>query len=255
MIGLRYGAFGLLVGLAIPFFALRPATVPPPAAKPSGGEIQISNEELADRFHRYYYQSRDRTWNNMRWLGVPTLKMPLDMWIYQEMLYEIKPDVLLECGTFNGGSALYFASLMDLVKKGRVITIDIEAKPDMPKHPRINYLIGSSTSPEIFAQVRRLIKPGETVMVSLDSNHSKGHVLAELKTYADLVSVGSYLVVEDTNINGHPVLPEFGPGPMEALDEFLSENKNFVSDKDREKFLVTFNPRGYLKKVSASATK
>ncbi len=133
-----------------------PATAPTPA----GGEIQISNQELVDRFHRYYYQSRDRTWNNMRWLGTPTLKMPLDMWIYQEILYEVKPDVLVECGTFNGGSALYFASMMDLIRKGRVVTIDIEAKPDLPKHPRIKYLLGSSTSPEIFAKVRSLIKLG-----------------------------------------------------------------------------------------------
>ena len=88
-------------------------------------------------------------------------------------------------------------------------------------------------------------------MVSLDSNHSKAHVLAELKTYAGLVSVGSYLVVEDTNINGHPVYPEFGPGPMEALNEFLPGHKNFVIDKEREKFFVSFNPSGYLKKVSA----
>ena len=248
--GLRYGAFGLLAGLAIAFFTMRPVAAPTPIAKPAA-TAEISNQELVDRFHRYYYQSSERTWSNMRWLGVPTLKMPLDMWIYQEILYEVKPDVLIECGTYNGGSALYFASMMDLIKKGRVITIDIEPKPNLPKHPRINYLLGSSISPEIVAKVRSLIKPGETVMVSLDSNHSKAHVLAELKTYADLVSVRSYLVVEDTNINGHPVYPEFGPGPMEALNEFLPDHKNFTIDKEREKFFVSFNPSGYLKKVSA----
>lgn len=152
------------------------------------------------------------------------------------------------------GSALYFASIMDLLGKGRVISIDINRHPGFPKHNRIEYLTGSSTSPEIAAQVRQRIKAGETVMVSLDSDHSKNHVLGELRTYGPMVTVGSYLVLEDTNINGHPVLPTFGLGPMEALDAFLGENRDFVIDKDREKFFLTFNPRGYLRKACGSAT-
>ena len=86
-------------------------------------------------------------------------------------------------------------------------------------------------------------------MVDLDSNHSKQHVLEEMRAYAPMITIGNYLIVEDTNINGHPVLPEFGPGPMEAVEEFLKENHDFVPDPSREKFLVTFNPGGYLRKV------
>jgi len=87
------------------------------------------------------------------------------------------------------------------------------------------------------------------VMVILDSNHDKDHVLNELRSYNRFVTKGSYLIVEDTDFNGHPVLPDYGPGPMEAVKAFLSENKDFEVDKSREKFFLTFNPRGYLKKI------
>ncbi|MFN0170779.1 MAG: CmcI family methyltransferase [Bryobacteraceae bacterium] len=205
---------------------------------------------MLDAFHRYYYDNHTQTWGNTRWLGVHTQKLPLDLWIYQEMLFDEKPAVLIECGTFLGGSAYYFASVMDLMNHGRVITIDIEPRDNRPRHPRITYLTGSSISGEIADQVRRLIAPGEKVMVSLDSDHKKDHVLAELRRYGALVSPGGYLVVEDTNINGHPVFPAFGPGPMEAVEQFLKENKKFQPDKTREKFSLTFNPKGYLRRIS-----
>jgi cephalosporin hydroxylase len=89
----------------------------------------------------------------------------------------------------------------------------------------------------------------DTVLVLLDSDHAKDHVLREIGVYGTLVTPGSYLVVEDTNVNGHPVEPEFGPGPMEAVEEFLRERRDFVVDETREKFYLTFNPRGYLRKV------
>ena len=89
-------------------------------------------------------------------------------------------------------------------------------------------------------------------MVILDSDHSRDHVLAELRAYAPMVTTAQYLIVEDTNVNGNPVLPEFGPGPMEALDAFLAENDDFEPDDEREKFLLTFNPRGYLRRVSVT---
>ena len=99
------------------------------------------------------------------------------------------------------------------------------------------------------AQVGKLISDKDKVMVILDSDHHKEHVLNELRIYGKFVTKESYIIVEDTNINGHPVYPDFGPGPMEAVEEFLRENKNFVIDKTREKFYLTFNPRGYLKKI------
>ena len=88
-----------------------------------------------------------------------------------------------------------------------------------------------------------------TVLVVLDSDHSRDHVLAEPRAYAPLVTPGSYLVVEDTNINGHPVYEAFGPGPMEAVQDFLKERDDFEADRSREKFLLTFNPRGWLRKL------
>ena len=186
---------------------------------------------------------------NSRWLGVPIEKGPFDTWVYQEIICETKPDVLIEAGTFKGGSALYFASIFDLMKRGRVLTIDIKQFPDRPQNERITYLLGSSTSDAIFQQVKNSIHPGEKVMVSLDSNHHKDHVLKELKLYSGLVTPGNYLVVEDTDLNGHPVLPLFGPGPMEAVEEFLKNNSDFIQDRSREKYGVTLFPGGWLKRV------
>lgn len=148
-----------------------------------------------------------------------------------------------------GGSALFLASMCDLVDNGKVATIDIECKEGRPTHRRITYLLGSSTSKEIVEQLRKLISDKDKVMVILDSDHHKEHVLSELRIYSEFITKGSYLIVEDTNINGHPVVPEFGPGPMEAADEFLKENKCFIVDRDKEKFYLTFNPNGFLRKM------
>ena len=155
---------------------------------------------------------------------------------------------MIESGTYKGGSALYFASLMDLLGKGRVITMDIYVFPGLPNHPRITYLVGSSTAADAASRVRAQIRPGETVMVVLDSDHSRDHVLKELQTYGPLVTSGSYLIVEDTNLNGHPADPTHGPGPMEAVQAYLATTADFTPDRSREKFMLTFNPNGYLKR-------
>jgi cephalosporin hydroxylase len=206
-----------------------------------------------DSFHRLYYDSEDRTWGQTLWLGTRVLKLPLDLWIYQEMLWELKPGLIIECGTAHGGSAYFLASICDLIGRGKVLTIDVIENPGRPAHPRITYLLGSSTSDAIVQQVRSLARNEQPIMVILDSDHSKAHVLNELRLYSDLVTEGSYLVVEDTNINGHPAHPTFGPGPMEALEEFLKTDQRFVVDRSREKLLLTFNPRGYLRRKGAEA--
>ncbi len=202
-----------------------------------------------DEFHKLYYYSLDRTWNNTFWLNVPLLKCPLDVWIYQEIIVELKPDVIIECGTAKGSSALFMAHICDMINNGKIITIDIKREENRPQHKRITYLTDSSISPETVKQVKAVINENDKVMVFLDSDHTMGHVLSELRIYSALVSKGSYIVVEDSNINGHPVDPSHGPGPMEAIDKFLSENKDFIVDKGREKFFLTFNPNGYLKRV------
>jgi cephalosporin hydroxylase len=202
---------------------------------------------VVNDFHKLYYGSPDRTWKSTFWRGVEVQKCPLDLWVYQEILNELQPDLIVETGTLHGGSAYYLAGICDLIGKGRVVTIDLQALPGRPVHPRLTYKLASSVDPATLEEVRTLAGAG-VVLVILDSDHSRDHVLAELRAYAPLVTPGSYLVVEDTNLNAHPVYPEFGPGPMEAVDLFLRENRDFAVDAEREKFFMTFNPRGFLRK-------
>lgn len=170
-------------------------------------------EQVVASYHTWYHRNGATTYNNTSWLGTATQKCPLDTWIFQEILFEIKPDVLVETGTYKGGSSIYYASLMDLLNHGRILTVDIEDYPGKPQHPRTQFLLGSSTSPAILEKLRAAIAPGESVMVTLDSDHHAAHVAEELRLYHELVTPGSYLVVEDTHFNGRPILPGFGPGP------------------------------------------
>lgn len=211
-------------------------------------------DTIVNSFHQLYYQTPEKTWDNTYWLGVPAEKCPLDLWIYQEIIYETKPDLIVETGTRFGGSALFLASICDLVGKGKVVTIDITDEHPQPSHKRITYLKGSSVSSDIINKVGLLVKDELSVMVILDSDHSAKHVLEELQLYSPFVTVGGYLILEDTNINGHPVAADFGPGPMEALDEFLSQGDDFLVDTEKEKFFMTFNPRGFLKRIKPSVT-
>jgi cephalosporin hydroxylase len=200
--------------------------------------------QIVDRFNRLYYNSL--IWRDTRWFGVWAMKPPTDLWAYQEILWETRPDLIVETGTFNGGSAFYLASICELIGNGRVVTIDLEPpRPELPQHERLEYVGGlSSTDPEL----RLAIGNGERVMVILDSNHTYAHVTAELQRYAPLVSPGCYLIVEDTNLNGHPIQPRFGPGPMEAVRDFLVTHAEFEVDSRRHKHLVTFHPSGYLRR-------
>lgn len=227
----------LLVGLAGSAYVFRKAV------------LRALTWPIATSFHILYYHSSERTWHQTYWLGQEVEKNPFDLWVLQEIIYETRPDLIIEAGTWKGGSAFYMASICDQINHGQVVTIDIEEQPRRPQHPRIRYLLGSSTSQQITDQIKSLIKPNDRVMVDLDSDHHKEHVLRELRIYSKLVTKGMYLVVEDTNTNGHPVGLPFSPGPMEALEEFFKENSDFVSDRSREKFFVTFNPKGYLRKI------
>jgi cephalosporin hydroxylase len=219
------------------------------------GGLDRESEELVRRFHELYFTRAPQTWFNTFWLGTPVLKCPLDLWVYQEILFENRPDVIVETGTFHGGSAHFLASICEVLGNGRVITIDIPSGPELPpdpKHPphdRLTYMSGSSVAPETVAAVRESIRPEEKVMVILDSAHNRDHVLQEMRAYSAVVAVGQYLIVEDTNVNGNPILPDHGPGPMEAVREFLAERDDFIADPSREKHLVTFNPGGFLKRV------
>ena len=211
-------------------------------------KIDIGVTDITRMFHMCYYNSR--IWENTFWHGHQILKCPMDMWIYQELIWKIKPDYIIETGTFRGGSALYYSHLFDLQGQGEVITIDVMERPNRPEHDRIHYLIGSSSDAEIFSQVQSMIGENKKVMVVLDSDHSRDHVFKEMQLWHSMVSQNSYMIVEDSNVNGYPVRPDFGPGPMEAINDFLQINNMFEIDKSQEKFLITQNPRGYLKKLS-----
>ena len=194
-------------------------------------------KQLVDDFHRLYYDSAERgsTWKATTYFGHTIWKMPSDMWLYSEILYSLKPALFIETGTAFGGSALYFAHLMDRLGAGKVVSVDLNpVSPQLPRHERIEYFGGkSSTAPEVVAEVRkRAEQVSGPIVVCLDSDHSQAHVLGELKAYADLVTPGSYLIVEDSDINGHPVYPNFGPGPHEAMDEWLPEHPEFVIDEE-----------------------
>lgn len=212
-------------------------------------------QTLVNKFHALYYYSsgEGKTWKNTFWMGLPCQKCPLDMWIYQEIIFKNKPDLIIETGSGSGGSSLYLAMMCDLIGHGNVVSIDINWNVNWPKHPRLKYLHGSSTSSKITNRLKASyvgIEENKTCMVILDSDHHKKHVDEELKLYSEFVSYGQYLVVEDGNVNGHPVCEDHGGGPFEAVADFLLENNNFKIDKElEEKFLLTFNPNGYLRRV------
>lgn len=212
----------------------------------------LTRRWTVERFQKLYYglHTERGTWRDTYWLGHPIMKCPLDLWLYQEIIQSTRPNVIVECGTAFGASALYLAGICDLVGRGTVITVDIDVRPHRPEHARIVYIEGSSTDPATVARVREHIPAGARVMVILDSDHAKAHVLAELYTYGGMVSPGCYLVVEDTILNGNPVVPEHGPGPMEAMRDYLKVDRSFLTDERLGgKFLMTFNPKGYLRKV------
>jgi cephalosporin hydroxylase len=233
--------------IASRYFRWRPA----PAGAPRSPHPPREPHRVAtEAFHQAYYGAWTEGGGtiDLSWFGYRALKCPLDLWIYQEIIVETRPDLIIECGTRFGGSALFLACVCELLRHGRVISIDIETLPDRPSHRLIQYVTGSSTDPAVVARIRRDSR-GRRAMVILDSDHAKPHVLREMELYHDLVAVGCYLVVEDTNVNGHPVLPDFGPGPAEAVEAFLAAHAEFVPDPARERFMMTLNPGGFLKRV------
>lgn len=204
------------------------------------------DKNTIEEFHKILYKIMHEVWWTVPlWRGCYAAKNPIDLMMYSQIIFETKPDFIIECGTQAGGSAAFMADMCNLNNKGKVITIDINKSVDF-NNERIYPIIGDCIAS--VSEVIEQIKDAEKVMVVLDCDHTKEHVLQELKHYAPLVTKGNYLIVEDTNINGNPVFPEFGFGPNEALQEFLKDNKDFEIDKRWERFLVSFNPGGYLKR-------
>ena len=211
----------------------------------------MNNKEIIDAFHIEYEDKR--LFEKISWLGTPMYKLPFDAIVMQELLFKLQPDFIIETGTAKGGSALFFATIMELIGKGTVVTVDIEDKVELKNeiaekifNKRVMRYIGSSVDPEVFKYTSKV---EGTVLVTLDSWHTRNHVFEELNLYSPLVSKGSYIIVEDTHVNGNPVPWKWGEGPMEAVKDFLMINKNFEVDKECEKFYLTFSPNGYLKRI------
>ena len=214
---------------------------------PNGALVQYDEKAVqhaVDEFHKVFYAHQ---W--LWWMGHKMQKCPMDLLMYQEILYECRPDLIIECGTWQGGSALYLANLCDIMNHGMVVTVDINRFIGFPQHPRIVYVTGSSVAAETVKQVKELAQGFRKVMVILDSDHTMPHVFKELEAYSELVSPQQYLIVEDSNIHGHPVREDLPAGPAEAIAKWLPKNDGFVVDKACERFLLTFNPGGYLRRI------
>ncbi len=214
---------------------------------------RLLRDWIIDSFHQLWYDS-DKTWTENAFLGFGIKQLPFDLWLYQDLIYRLRPPFILQTGVSKGGSILFFAHLLDLVQapaSAVVIGVDIELTPEARRidHPRVRLLEGSSTSADTLARVKSLL-PSAQGFVSLDSDHRREHVRQEITLYAPLVGVGSYLVVEDTNINGHPTAPRWGEGPYEAVEDFLVGNQEFVRDDDVwRRNLFSFHQFGWLKRI------
>ncbi|MCL5958742.1 MAG: cephalosporin hydroxylase family protein [Chloroflexi bacterium] len=198
----------------------------------------------------------------LTWLGVPIIQLPEDILVMQELIYKVRPDVIVETGTAHGGTAVFYASMLDLLGKGRVVSIDVEIRKynrlAIQAHPmskRITLIEGSSTDESVVDRVRRLIRPRDIVLVMLDSNHTYSHVREELERYFSLVTPGSYMVVFDGVMeilvdapNGKPEWA--ADNPLAAMRDFLAEHEEFEADPYYNRLGVTYCPRGFLRRKS-----
>ncbi len=216
-------------------------------------EKPMTKEQIVEKFIQTYHAANVH--NRTTWMGIRAQQSPCDLWAIQEIIWDVKPDFIIETGTFKGGGTLFLASvLQNIGGSGKVITVDIESQIGEASklalfQERVVFIEGDSVSEETIRRIAERVK-NSRAMVMLDSDHHKKHVLKELKLYSQFVSPGSYLIVHDTSHNGHPLRTSYGEGPMEAVEEFLKENANFVSDRSREKFLFTFLPQGFLKRIN-----
>jgi len=194
--------------------------------------------------------SETGNFKDVTWFGQPLWQNPLDLWTTQQVITQVKPELLIEAGTHLGGSAHFYATLMDLLGRGRVITIDLFYEPEIT-HERVTFISGSSTDDAVIQRVRTEVQKTQgPVMVILDSDHKRDHVAAELAAYAGFVTPGSYLLVQDSIIDELvPYLRADHPGPLFAIRDFLKEHPEFVCDDSlSEQFLVSNHPHGWLRR-------
>jgi cephalosporin hydroxylase len=201
-------------------------------------------------FHRDL-TTKTENFKHTTWVGRPIWQNVLDLWTIQETISEIRPALLIETGTNRAGSALFYANVMDLLGNGRIVTVDVVKLHDH-EHPRIDFLIGSSTDPVIVERIRKTAAAADgPVMVILDGDHSRDHVARELELYAPLVTAGSYLLSQDGVVDEMARFAHGRPGPLPANRDFLERHPEFEHDQERnERFLITHHPMGWLRRRS-----
>lgn len=189
---------------------------------------------------------QERILHSTSYFGVPALKNPLDFWVYQEIIFKLRPDIIVEIGNNCGGSALALAHLLDNLGRGRIIAVDIDQSriyPQVLSHPRISFIEGDACA--VFDQVRRQIGQTERVLVIEDSSHTYENTLGVLERYSTLLRSGDIFVVEDS-ICHHGLDLGPNPGPYEAVETFVRQEPRFEIDRSLESFLITWNPKGFL---------
>jgi cephalosporin hydroxylase len=211
----------------------------------------MENSIFFDGYHRWYYNSE--VWKTTTFMGIKCQKSVSDMWNYQEIIYNLQPSLIVEGGTANGGSALYFSFILKSIKPmSKILSVDIDhslVPESLRSNSHIEFLTGKVTEENTISRIKELrtIFKGPLFII-LDDDHTKNNVLTEMKTIRDILTTGDYLIVEDSNINGHPVLPSWGEGPMEAIEEYFQiYPDDYKHDTLREeKFGFTFAPKGFL---------
>lgn len=227
-------------------------------------ESNSKNKPLIEAANAFNTESNKSQYSyNFSWMGRPIIQYPQDMIAMQEIIWQLKPDLIIETGIAHGGSLIYYASLLELIGKGEVLGVDIDIREhnrkEIESHPmykRISMIEGSSVDENTVSKVRRYTEGKKTVLVSLDSNHTHEHVLHELQLYSPFVTKGSYLIVFDTIVEHLPndYLPgrawSVGDNPKTAVHEFLKKNKQFEVDSSIDnKLLISVAPGGYLKRA------
>jgi cephalosporin hydroxylase len=205
-------------------------------------------DDLRDAFTSAYYRSL--AWRETRWFGRPVPNAPPDLLAYQEILAEVRPDWVIETGTYEGGRAYFLATMCELLGHGEVISIAEHQRGERPSHPRLRYLTAPPHDPEARKRVDEIVGPEPHALVILGSRTRRDRTRREFEAFAPLVPVGSYLVVEHTVLNGFPVDAGFGPGPHEALRRLMNLHGEFLADTTRERHALTFNQGGFLRRIS-----
>jgi cephalosporin hydroxylase len=193
---------------------------------------------------------RSLAWRNTTWLGHRVKNAPTDLIVYQEIVNRVRPDWIIETGTQEGGRALFFASMCELLGHGRVLSIDPQLSPTRVEHPRITYLEAVPQTKETVEQVREIVGPDARALVVLGSQPASNmRMELQFSRFSEFVPVGSYVIMENTMLNGRPAWPGHGPGPWEAVRRILAMRPEFAIDPTMERYGLTFNPEGFLKRI------